>query len=88
VKYLPVISVVLLMVSTGMSLDRQEFIANWRRLTPRIWARLLLATFIVPLALVLGRVLPIDLAAMGGLSHCGCAWRTTDDTQHGKAFSA
>jgi BASS family bile acid:Na+ symporter len=69
VKYLPAIAVFLLMVSTGMSLDRREFIANWRRLTPGIWARLLLATFIVPpaVALVLGRVLPIDLAAMGGL---------------------
>jgi bile acid:Na+ symporter, BASS family len=69
VKYLPAIAVFLLMVSTGMSLDRREFIANWRRLTPGIWARLLLATFIVPpaMALVLGRVLPIDSAAMGGL---------------------
>jgi bile acid:Na+ symporter, BASS family len=69
VKYLPAIAVFLLMVSTGMSLDRREFIANWRRFTPGLWARLLLATFIVPpaMALVLGRVLPIDLAAMGGL---------------------
>jgi BASS family bile acid:Na+ symporter len=69
VKYLPAIAVFLLMVSTGMNFDRREFIANWRRLTPGIWARLLLATFIVPpaMALVLGRVLPIDLAAMGGL---------------------
>jgi len=57
------------MVSTGMNLDRWEFIANLRRLTPEMWARLLLATFIVPpaLALALGRVLPIGMAAMGGL---------------------
>jgi BASS family bile acid:Na+ symporter len=69
VKYLPTITVLLLMVSTGMSLDRRELIANWQRLTPAIWARLLMMTFIVPpaLALVLGRVLPIGLAAMGGL---------------------
>jgi bile acid:Na+ symporter, BASS family len=69
VKYLPAIAVFLLMVSTGMSLGRREFIANWRRLTPGIWARLLLGAFIVPpaMALVLGRVLPIDSAAMGGL---------------------
>jgi BASS family bile acid:Na+ symporter len=69
VKYLPAIAVFLVMVSTGMSLNRREFIANWRRLTPGIWARLLLATFIVPpaLALLLGWVLPIDVAAMGGL---------------------
>jgi bile acid:Na+ symporter, BASS family len=66
---MPAIAVFLLMVSTGMSFDCREFIANWRRLTPGIWARLLIATFIVPpaMALVLGRVLPIDLAAMGGL---------------------
>ena len=57
------------MVSTGMSLDRREFIANWRRLTAAMWVRLLLATFIVPpaLALGLGRVLPISIAATGGL---------------------
>jgi predicted Na+-dependent transporter len=69
VKYLPATAVFLLMVSTGMSLDRWELIANWRRFTPAMWARLLLATFIVPpaLALALGKVLPIGMAAMGGL---------------------
>jgi bile acid:Na+ symporter, BASS family len=69
VKYLPAIAVFLLMVSTGMSFGRREFIANWRRLKSGIWARLVMATFLVPpvMALVLGRVLPIDLAAMGGL---------------------
>jgi hypothetical protein len=33
VKYLPAIAVFLLMLSTGMSLDRREFIANGRRIT-------------------------------------------------------
>ena len=69
VKYLPAIAVFVLMVSTGMSLDRSEFIANWRRLTSAMWARLLLVTFIVPpaLALALAQVLPVGLAAMVGL---------------------
>jgi hypothetical protein len=65
VKYLPAIAVFVLMVSIGMSLDRWEFIANWRRLTSAMWARLLLATFIVLPALA--QVLPIGTAALGGL---------------------
>jgi predicted Na+-dependent transporter len=57
------------MLSTGMSLDRSEFIANLRRLTSAMWTRLLLVTFIVPpaLALALAQVLPVGLAAMVGL---------------------
>jgi BASS family bile acid:Na+ symporter len=57
------------MVATGMSLERGRFAASLRRLTPMIWAKLLLATFILPpaLVLVLALVLPIDLPAMGGL---------------------
>jgi bile acid:Na+ symporter, BASS family len=57
------------MVSVGTSLDHREFVANWRRLTPGTWARLLLMTFIMPplLALALGAVLPIGITAMGGL---------------------
>lgn len=68
-KYLPLIAVLLLMVATGMSLDRAQFIAKWRSLTPADWAKLLLATFIIPpaLALVLGSVLPIGMPAMIGL---------------------
>lgn len=68
-KYLLVTTVFLLMVSTGMSLDRAQFIAKWRELTPGMWAKLLLATFIVPpaLALALGNLLPIGVAAMAGL---------------------
>jgi bile acid:Na+ symporter, BASS family len=69
VKHLPAIAVFLLMVSTGMSLNRREFVANWRRLTPEMWVRLLLATFIVPpsLALGLGQALPIGTGALVGL---------------------
>ena len=68
-KYLPTIAVFVLMVSTGMSLNRSEFIADWRRLTSTMWAKLLLVTFIVPpvLALALAQVLPLGLMAMGGL---------------------
>ena len=68
-KYLLPGAVFLLMLSTGMSLDRAQFVANWRRLTPAIWSRLLLATFLLPplLALALGTLLPIDRAALAGL---------------------
>ena len=63
------VAVLMLMVSVGMSLDVRELLANWRRLTPVLWARLLLATFLVPpaCALVLGTVLPIGLPALAGL---------------------
>lgn len=66
--FLP-IAVLMLMVATGMSLDRGQFVANWRRLTPGMWARLLAATFLVPpaLALALGHTLPIGAAATAGL---------------------
>jgi len=63
------VAVLMLMVSVGMSLDVRELIANWRRLTPALWAKLLLATFLVPpaCALGLGMVLPIGLPALAGL---------------------
>jgi hypothetical protein len=60
--------------STGMSLNRREFIANWRRLTPAMWVKVLLATFIVPpsLALGLGQVLPIGVGSYGRtVPYCG-----------------
>lgn len=68
-KYLLVSTVFLLMVSTGMSLDRAQFVAQWRKLSPGMWVRMLFATFIVPpaLALALGNLLPIGMAAMAGL---------------------
>lgn len=67
--YLPAIAVFLLMVSIGTSFNCRELLESWRRLSPAIWAKLLLATFIVPpmLALILGQVLPISQVAMGGL---------------------
>lgn len=68
-SYLPPIAVLLLMLSTGMSLNRTQLVANWRRLTPGMWLRLLLATFLVPPAVVLGlsKVLPLSMASMAGL---------------------
>lgn len=59
----------MLMVSTGMSLEPARFVANWRRLSAAAWARLLAATFVLPplLVLALGQVLPIGLPAMAGL---------------------
>ncbi len=53
-----------LMVSVGMSLRWRELIANWRSLTWGSWARLLLATFILPpaAALLLAKMVSLDLA--------------------------
>lgn len=68
-KYLPFVAVFLLMVATGMSLDRAQFVVHWRRLAPASWIKLLLATFIVPplLALIIANVLPLDAATTAGL---------------------
>ena len=69
IKLVMPVAVLMLMVSVGMSLDVRELIANWRRLTPARWAKLLLATFLVPpaCAVALGMVLPIGLPALAGL---------------------
>ncbi len=63
------VSVFALMVSVGMSLRWRELVANWRRLTWSAWLRLLLATFIVPpaVALLLARILPLNLSETAGL---------------------
>ena len=53
-KLLLALAIILLMVSVGMSLRLRELVANWRRLTWGAWARLLLATFILPAAFALG----------------------------------
>ena len=57
------------MISIGMSLNRTQFLANWRDLTLATWGRVLVATFIIPpiLALVLGNLLPLDRGALIGL---------------------
>ena len=67
--------VLMLMLSIGMSLRLADLIDHWRRLTAGVWARLLLATFILPpaIALALGSALPLDRAAMAGLFLIGVA---------------
>jgi bile acid:Na+ symporter, BASS family len=62
-------AVFVLMVSVGMSLDLAQFVANWRRISPATWGKLLIATFILPpvLALLLANLLPIDRGALVGL---------------------
>jgi BASS family bile acid:Na+ symporter len=62
-------TVLLLMVSVGMSLNWTQFLASWRRFTLATWGKLLLATFIVPpvIALALGTLLPLDRGALIGL---------------------
>ena len=68
-KYLLPAAVCMLMVSIGMSLSPRQLLENFHRLTPSVWARLVVATFLVPplLALALGRLLPLDGAATAGL---------------------
>jgi BASS family bile acid:Na+ symporter len=69
IKLMMPAAVLMLMVSVGMSLDIRELIGNWRQLTPVLWAKLLLATFLVPpaCALALGQLLPLGLPALAGL---------------------
>lgn len=52
-KYVMPSAVFILMVSIGMSLNRGEVAANWRRLSAAMWLRLLLATFLIPQAAAL-----------------------------------
>jgi predicted Na+-dependent transporter len=68
-------AVFVLMVSVGMSLRPREVIAQLRRMEWHHWAGLVLATFIVPaaLALLLGRILPLNRAEMAGLFFVGAA---------------
>jgi predicted Na+-dependent transporter len=74
-KFILPAAVFLLMVSVGMSLHNQEMIANLRRMKWATWVGLLLATFIAPaaLALLLGRVLPLNTAETAGLFLVGVA---------------
>ncbi len=68
-KYLLPSTVLLLMISIGMSLNWTQFLANWRHLTLATWGKVLVATFIIPpiLALALGNLLPLDRGALIGL---------------------
>jgi BASS family bile acid:Na+ symporter len=68
-KLLVPITVLLLMVSVGMSLNWTQFLANWRRLTVATWGKLLVATFIIPpiFALALWSLLPLDRGTLIGL---------------------
>ena len=74
-KYIVPVAVFVLMLSVGMSLRPAEVIANMRRMEWRAWLGLVLATFIVPaaLALLLGRVLPLNRQEMAGLFFVGAA---------------
>lgn len=62
-------AVMMLMVSVGMSLSPRQLLENWRRLSPSLWLRLVLATFLIPplLALGLGHLLALGTAATAGL---------------------
>jgi len=66
-------SVFILMVSVGMSLQPRELVARWRQLSWPQWARLLLATFLVPAlaALILARVFSLTLPETGALFMVG-----------------
>jgi BASS family bile acid:Na+ symporter len=68
-KFLLPSTVLLLMISVGMSLNWIQFLANWRRLTLATWVKLLAVTFIIPpiLALALASLLRLDRGALIGL---------------------
>jgi bile acid:Na+ symporter, BASS family len=68
-------AVFVLMLSVGMSLRYGRIIAGYRRMTWSVWMRLLLATFIVPPAIVLllPHIFPLSLPEMGGLFLVGVA---------------
>ncbi len=68
-KLLLTITVLLLMISVGMSLHWTQFLTNWRRRTITTWAKLLAATFIIPpvLALAVASLLRLDREALIGL---------------------
>ncbi len=74
-KFILPAAVFLLMVSVGMSLRHCEVLASLRRMRWTHWVGLVLATFFVPaaLALLLGRLLPLNLSEMAGLFLVGAA---------------
>jgi len=74
-KYIVPAAVFVLMVSVGMSLRPTQVIAKLRRMRWQDWVGLVLATFIVPaaLALLLGRILPLNRPEMAGLFFVGAA---------------
>lgn len=74
-KYIVPAAVFLLMVSVGMSLRPKQVIAQLRRMEWQHWVELVLATFIVPaaLALLIGRILPLQREEMAGLFFVGAA---------------
>jgi predicted Na+-dependent transporter len=74
-KYIVPAAVFVLMVSVGMSLRHREVLERLRRMRWKNWLGLVLATFFVPagLALLVGRLLPLNLAEMAGLFMVGAA---------------
>lgn len=74
-KYLLLSAVFMLMVSIGMSLQIGRVWMNWRKLSWSTWLRLLVATFLIPPAvvLVLARVVPLDPTELIGLFMVGAA---------------
>ena len=68
-KFLLPSTVLLLMISIGMSLNWTQFLAHWRQLTLATWGKVLAATFIIPpiLALALANLLRLDRGALIGL---------------------
>lgn len=74
-KYIVPAAVFLLMLSVGMSLRPKESLAGLRRMRWQQWVGLVLATFLVPaaIALLLGRILPLNRAEMAGLFLVGAS---------------
>ncbi len=74
-KALLPIAVFLMMVSIGTSLRPGDMRAHMKEVGWRGWARLLIAVFVVPpaVALILARILPLDMGETAGLFLIGVA---------------
>jgi bile acid:Na+ symporter, BASS family len=69
IKFYWVLTLLLLMVGVGMSLDPREVIARWLGQPRGYWLRVLAAAFLFPplLAMLLAGILPLDPGARGGI---------------------
>jgi len=68
-KFIWILTLLLLMVGVGMSLDPAEVIARWTRLPRAYWLKVVAATFLLPplLAMAIVAMFPLPPEIKGGL---------------------
>jgi BASS family bile acid:Na+ symporter len=68
-KSIWILTLLLLMVGVGMSLDPAEVIARWRRLPRVYWLKVVAATYVLPplLAMAIVAILPLTPEIKGGV---------------------